>query len=319
MLNINDDSIRSTVFKAFATFLLSAPLIAQGAPSTSVVDGQITSTNIQESRLLTAAEKHLLEATKEAQKVQEEFNKTVAELESLHLPIASKTYDYSSGYGGRCAPVPGAGDFHSGMDLAAPYGTPILSIAAGEVTKVVDGVINGVGGSVVVSSTINGQKVDLLYHHMEVSSKFVKVGDTVVPGQQISEVSSTGMSTGPHLHLEVWIGGVNGDSVDPSTFFQILGLDIAGNARSDSVTGTPPSVCTGTPPERALISEPVAPPLITEPTPTTPEVTPPVTSPPVAPPVTEEPQKEEPKVTEPPKVTTPPPVTEEPQRNSEGS
>jgi murein DD-endopeptidase MepM/ murein hydrolase activator NlpD len=94
--------------------------------------------------------------------------------------------------------------FHSGIDLAAPTGTPVHAAAAG-VAKVVDG--PGYGLHVIVT---HDRETLTLYGHL--SAALVKTGDSVSRGELIGLVGSTGMSTGPHLHFEVrW----QGSPVDP--------------------------------------------------------------------------------------------------------
>lgn len=158
-----------------------------------------------------------------------------AEKEKLQLPLRAGSYAYVSDFGLRCAPVTGAGNFHYGMDLAAPYGTPMFSVADGKVVSVTDG-SGSLGGDVRIESTINGKLMTLRYHHMEKSSQYVKVGDQVTAGQQISDVASTGMSTGAHLHLEVYEGTFSQNKhVDPEIYFKEIGLDVVGKASSNRV------------------------------------------------------------------------------------
>ncbi len=111
----------------------------------------------------------------------------------------------SSYYGGRTSPTAGASSNHKGVDIAAGSGTPILASAGG---TVVSSSYSGARGYYVVVSHGNG--VSSLYQHC--SSIAVSVGQYVSQGQVIAYVGSTGISTGPHLHYEVLINGVN---VDP--------------------------------------------------------------------------------------------------------
>jgi murein DD-endopeptidase MepM/ murein hydrolase activator NlpD len=150
-------------------------------------------------------------------------------------PLPAQGYSFTSNYGARCPPTKGASSFHRGVDLAAPNGTPLFAIADGIITKVVDG-SSSVGGTVIISSVVRGERVDFMYHHMANSSQYVKVGDTVKAGQQVSAVGSTGVSTGPHLHLEVWPGGYGvNSSVSPADWFESVQLPVIGNAKSVSI------------------------------------------------------------------------------------
>ncbi len=92
--------------------------------------------------------------------------------------------------------------YHTGIDLAAPYGTPIVAAKAGQV-QVAGWSSYGYGFHVVVD---HGGGVETLYAHM--SRIAVRSGEWVEAGQVIGYVGSTGWSTGPHLHFEVRVGGV---------------------------------------------------------------------------------------------------------------
>jgi len=102
-------------------------------------------------------------------------------------------------------PAFGIPHFHTGLDLAAPMGTPILAGAAGVVVAANPGTI-GYGNFVIVA---HDSHTLTLYGHLEAIG--VKPGDTVTAGQVIGLMGSTGNSTGPHLHFEVRIDGVPAD------------------------------------------------------------------------------------------------------------
>ena len=91
---------------------------------------------------------------------------------------------------------------HSGIDIAAPYGTPIKASASGTVTY--SGNANDGYGLYVIISHGNG--VQTVYAHC--SQLLVSAGQTVSQGEVIAKVGSTGNSTGNHLHLEVRKNGV---------------------------------------------------------------------------------------------------------------
>lgn len=95
---------------------------------------------------------------------------------------------------------------HTGLDFSAPTGTTIMSVANGVVTEV--GYDGSYGNKTVV---LLDDGTELWYCHQ--SSFAVGVGESVVGGQTIGYVGSTGNTTGPHLHLEVRPGA--GDPVDP--------------------------------------------------------------------------------------------------------
>jgi hypothetical protein len=177
------------------------------------------------------AEEQTIQEQAEAQPLAE----STSVKEGLQLPLPPKTYAFTSKFGSRCPPTSGASSFHRGIDLAAPYGTPLYAVAGGTITKVVDG-SGGTGGTVILSSVVNGERVDFFYHHMANSSQFVKAGDVVTAGQQISAVASTGVSTGAHLHFEVWKNGYGtGTLTNPELWFTETQLQVIQNASSISV------------------------------------------------------------------------------------
>lgn len=97
---------------------------------------------------------------------------------------------------------------HAGMDIAAPHGTPILAAAKGKV--IFAGTRGNYGRMVEID---HGYGYVTRYAHA--SRLLVRVGQTVVRGDKIAEVGSTGLSTGPHLHYEVF---VNGRAVNPNSY-----------------------------------------------------------------------------------------------------
>lgn len=111
----------------------------------------------------------------------------------------------TSGYGMRWHPVYGNQRFHKGIDIGAPYGTPIRAAIDGLVTFA--GRSGGYGNFVKLAHS-NGLATG--YGHM--SRIAVAPGTHVAQGQIIGYVGSTGLSTGPHLHYEVWR---NGASINP--------------------------------------------------------------------------------------------------------
>ncbi len=90
---------------------------------------------------------------------------------------------------------------HTGLDIAAPRGTPIKAAASGTVTY---SGRKGSYGNLIVITHSNG--VETYYGHC--SKLYYQAGTYVEQGQAIAEVGSTGNSTGNHLHLEIRVGGV---------------------------------------------------------------------------------------------------------------
>ena len=115
----------------------------------------------------------------------------------------------SSRQGPRVHPITGEYKNHGGTDIAASYGSAIYAADSGRVISSSDGWNGGWGNYVMID---HGNGMQTLYAHM--SSRAVSVGQTVSRGQTIGYVGSTGMSTGPHLHFEMY---VNGSRIDPQT------------------------------------------------------------------------------------------------------
>jgi murein DD-endopeptidase MepM/ murein hydrolase activator NlpD len=103
----------------------------------------------------------------------------------------------SSVFGWRMHPVHQSWRFHSGTDLAAPMGTPVLATQAGRVA--VADFLGGYGLTVILRH--GDDKLETRYAHL--SQVTVRSGEWIEQGEVIGLVGSTGTSTGPHLHFEV--------------------------------------------------------------------------------------------------------------------
>jgi murein DD-endopeptidase MepM/ murein hydrolase activator NlpD len=90
---------------------------------------------------------------------------------------------------------------HTGIDIAAPYGAPIVASADGVVLFV--GWYGGYGNTVILD---HGSSYSTLYAHC--SAILVSQGQDVARGQAIARVGATGYATGPHLHFEIRVNGV---------------------------------------------------------------------------------------------------------------
>lgn len=121
----------------------------------------------------------------------------------------AQAFTLTSDFGWRTHPIIGEEKFHSGVDLADDYGTPIGAVWSGVVVFV--GPYGGYGNTVILQ---HDEQTYTLYAHCD--QLLVNVGQTVQEGQMISTVGSTGSSTGPHLHLELW---ENGQYVNPLTIW----------------------------------------------------------------------------------------------------
>jgi murein DD-endopeptidase MepM/ murein hydrolase activator NlpD len=104
---------------------------------------------------------------------------------------------------------------HTGLDFAAPTGTPIFAVANGVIT---DAGYDGAYGNKTVETLADG--TEIWYCHQ--SSIGVTVGEQVTQSEQIGAIGSTGNTTGPHVHIEVHPGG--GDPVDPYPEFIYHGV-----------------------------------------------------------------------------------------------
>ncbi len=123
----------------------------------------------------------------------------------MTLPIAGGRI--TSGFGMRFHPILGYARMHKGEDFGAAYGTPIHAVTDGLVA--IAGRAGGYGNQIRLShSSVLGTS----YSHL--SRILVRAGDRVSQGQVIGYVGSTGLSTGPHLHFEVYR---NGAAVNPTT------------------------------------------------------------------------------------------------------
>ncbi len=114
----------------------------------------------------------------------------------------------TSGFGYRSHPLTGKKEFHKGLDVRAPRGSPIISPANGIVLSTNRNA--GYGRMVVVD---HGYGIVTRYGH--VSKFFVKPGQRVKRGDRLATVGSTGRTTGPHLHYEVIRNGI---AVNPTRY-----------------------------------------------------------------------------------------------------
>lgn len=113
----------------------------------------------------------------------------------------------SSGFGNRKHPVLGRQRMHTGVDYAAPIGTPVISTGAGRV--VFAGNIRGYGRTIDIE---HDKETVTRYAHLSRISPEVSVGSRVKAGDQIGAVGATGLVSGPNLHYEVRL---NGSPVNP--------------------------------------------------------------------------------------------------------
>ncbi len=131
---------------------------------------------------------------------------------SIAQPFGPSPYPFEPAFGG----YP---HFHTGIDLAGPFGTPIMAAADG-IVAAADVSTVGYGDHVIIA---HAGGLLTLYGHLE--AMMVKPGDAVKAGQVIGLLGSTGNSTGPHCHFEV---RVSGTPVDPRPFLPPLPINATG-------------------------------------------------------------------------------------------
>jgi murein DD-endopeptidase MepM/ murein hydrolase activator NlpD len=102
---------------------------------------------------------------------------------------------------------------HGGQDFNPGLGAPIQAISDGVVSFAEDGE-GSLGVHMIIDHMIDGELVSSVYAHMIHGSMLFKAGDVIKVGQVIGQTGSTGMSTGPHLHFEIRLGGISGVKVD---------------------------------------------------------------------------------------------------------
>jgi len=124
----------------------------------------------------------------------------LASIPAIQPVKLSKRVVISSGFGYRVHPIYKVVKFHQGLDFLAPTGTPIFATGNGRVESTSRN-RSGYGNEIVIS---HGFGYKTLYAHC--NTILVRPGQKVVRGEQIGTVGSTGLSTAPHLHYEVWLG-----------------------------------------------------------------------------------------------------------------
>lgn len=126
----------------------------------------------------------------------------------------------NSGFGQRIDPVlgEGVGEFHKGVDIGSPDGTPVHAPAAGRVISA--GLANGYGREILID---HGNGIRTLYGHLQGFN--VTAGQPVVKGQVIGYVGHSGRTTGSHLHYEVQ---VHNAAVNPHKFLRTTMAQLGG-------------------------------------------------------------------------------------------
>jgi murein DD-endopeptidase MepM/ murein hydrolase activator NlpD len=146
------------------------------------------------------------------------FDELGKDIRSLLLRTPLDTVRITSGFGMREHPILGFTRMHMGIDFAAPTGTPVYAAGDGVVEKA--GWAGGYGRWLQIK---HGNGFETGYGHL--SRWAVKQGERVHQGQVVAYVGSTGLSTGPHLHYEIMVGG---KKVNPSQFKAPPSVALAG-------------------------------------------------------------------------------------------
>lgn len=125
----------------------------------------------------------------------------------------------SSPYGPRVHPIEGERRWHHGIDLPLPEGWPVLSIWPGRVTRLD---VAGLGAGVRNGNAVHVATGPWRVSYLHLSAHKVGEGETVRLGQPVGEAGSTGLSTGPHLHLQVYY---RGRTIDPALLYPPAALE----------------------------------------------------------------------------------------------
>lgn len=164
---------------------------------------------------------------------EDELGSVTLETRTLnYLKVANTTWPVdtptvSSDYGWRTPPCRGCSADHKGVDFVPGYGTPVYAATDGMVVDI--GAGGGYGVYVELAHLVTNsegvtQEWTTLYAHMRTNSipEELKIGSVVKTGEQIGEVGSTGVSTGPHLHFELKIEGENVDPMPLLGTYEVL-------------------------------------------------------------------------------------------------
>ncbi|MFC5402451.1 glucosaminidase domain-containing protein [Cohnella soli] len=140
----------------------------------------------------------------------------------------------TDGFGERVDPVNGGDEFHAGVDIGVPIGTPVTAAQDGTVKTVyfpkTSDPPNAKSAGINVAIESKDEDIPGITRYLHMSNAFVTPGQTVKKGQIIGLSGNTGKSTGPHLHFELHPNG--GDPVDPTPFILFMSkvTDVASEA-----------------------------------------------------------------------------------------
>lgn len=195
-------------------FVLTASVFTTQAASPAAVpepEPAVQEEIPEENVAVSVSESELLPATppimpeQEAESEIELETQTRSEVRAYIFPLEDTSVEVTNPYGWQEHPVTKQKSLHSGVDLAADYGTNVLAVADG---TVLDCSYDAAFGYILTLEHENG--VQTQYAHL--SEFLVEFGDVVRQGQIIAKTGDSGWTTGPHLHLGVLI---NGETADP--------------------------------------------------------------------------------------------------------
>jgi len=183
---------------------LSTPTTSRGSISRGIrSDANISYDNETTAELISQIDQ-------KTQDLQDLISKVAARLDYLNsIPSAYPVYGtVTSLFGTRKSPFGSGTEFHAGMDISVPTGTPVK--AAGKGVVIYAGWLSGYGKVVIID---HGYGIQSVYGHN--SEILVRVGQSVKRGDIIAKSGNTGRSSGPHVHFEI---RVNGNPVNPMKY-----------------------------------------------------------------------------------------------------
>ncbi|MFZ1749333.1 MAG: M23 family metallopeptidase [Saprospiraceae bacterium] len=165
-------------------------------------------TRVDELKLKIDIQKKSLDSLYKVAVIKEKKLASIPSIKPVKETALKKDVKFLSGFGMRIHPIHKMRRFHKGLDFTAPQGTNIQATGNGRVVSI-NKTGSGYGKHVLID---HGYGYKTLYAHMH--SIDIKEGAIVKKGQKIGLVGSTGTSTAPHLHYEVWLNGVAINPID---------------------------------------------------------------------------------------------------------
>ncbi|QYH37139.1 M23 family metallopeptidase [Salinibacterium sp. M195] len=197
MLAIGALLIGGTVPAAIIAPANDSVLVAEAAPpaaNTLAATGAAPDDNVQTfASPANGAAAPIVRDSYDVEQVQQQVTVTAAGISGL-LELFPADGPINDGFGYR------GSEFHGGIDIMAAEGSSIIAASPGTVESVTDG--GGWGRHVIID---HGNGIKTLYAHMIEGSQLVSAGQWVTAGTPLGSVGSTGYSTVPHLHFEVYV------------------------------------------------------------------------------------------------------------------